>query len=78
MTFIRCRTCGKYLAAGNAVARGYCTEECTLSYPSCVTCGRYFLSGTGFDNDHCSKDCVIKYEIFRKYGPEPVTVVTEV
>jgi len=78
MRFIRCRSCGKYLNARDAVARAYCSQECMGTYASCVTCGTYFPSGTGFDAEHCSKDCVIKYEIFRKYGPEPVTVVTEV
>ena len=76
--FLSCRTCGKYVDAGNAVARGYCMEECTRSYSSCVNCGRYFLRGKGYDAEHCSKDCTVKYQILRKYGPEPVTVVTEV
>jgi ribosomal protein L32 len=76
--FIVCRTCGKYLAAGDVVARGYCSEECTYLYSSCVNCGRYFLHGKGFDSEHCSKDCTIRYQILRKYGPEPVTVVAEV
>ncbi|MGA2764958.1 MAG: hypothetical protein ABSG17_16535 [Spirochaetia bacterium] len=76
--FIVCRTCGKYTGAGDVVARGYCTEECTLTYSSCVNCGRYFLRGKGFDSEHCTKECTVKYQIFRKYGPEPVTVVAEV
>ncbi len=76
--FIACRTCGKFLEAGNAVARGYCGNECTRQYSVCVNCGRYFLRGKGFDDEHCSRDCTVKYQILRKYGPEPVTVVTEV
>ncbi|MGA2615945.1 MAG: hypothetical protein ABSG38_21100 [Spirochaetia bacterium] len=76
--FIVCRTCGKHLAAGSAVARGYCTDECARLYSSCINCGKYFPRGKGFDNEHCSKDCTVKYQILRKYGPEPVTVITEV
>jgi len=76
--FIACRTCGKYLDAGSAVARAYCTEDCTRFYSSCANCGRYFLRGKGFDKEYCSQDCAVRYEILRKYGPEPVTVVTEV
>ena len=76
--FITCRMCGKYLDAGSAVARGYCTEDCTRFYSSCANCGRYFLRGKGFDKEYCSQDCTVRYQIVRKYGPEPVTVVTEV
>ncbi len=75
--FIACRTCGKYLDAANAVARRYCSEECTRVYSACVNCGRYFLRGKGFDEEHCSRECTVKYQILRKYGPEPVTVVAE-
>jgi hypothetical protein len=76
--FITCRTCGKFVDAGAAVARAYCTDECTRLYTACTNCGKYFLRGKGHDDEHCSRDCAIKYQIFRKYGPEPVTVVTEV
>jgi hypothetical protein len=75
--FIVCRTCGKFLDEGSVIARGYCGEECTRTYSACVNCGKYFLRGKGFDDDHCSRDCTVKYQILRKYGPEPVTVVTE-
>ena len=76
--FITCRTCGKYLTAATVVARGYCDEECTRLYATCINCGKYFPRGKGFDDDHCSKDCTTRYQILRKYGPEPVTVVAEV
>jgi len=76
--FIVCRTCGKYTSASSLVARAYCTDECARAYAACVNCGRYFLRGRGFDSEHCSKECATRYQIFRKYGPEPVTVVTEV
>ncbi len=76
--FITCRTCGKYVTAGAVVARGYCDEECTRLYASCINCGKYFPRGKGFDDKHCSKDCTTRYQILRKYGPEPVTVVAEV
>ena len=43
-----------------------------------MTCGRAFLRGKGFDGEHCTRECTVRYQIVRKYGPEPVTVVTEV
>ena len=76
--YIACRTCGKYLSARDAVARGYCSEDCARAFSACVTCGKYFLKSRGFDSEHCSKDCTVRYRILRKYGPQPVTVVTEV
>jgi hypothetical protein len=75
--FIACRTCGKHLDAASAVARRYCAEECSRVYSACVNCGKYFLRGKGFDEEHCSRECTVKYQILRKYGPEPVTVVAE-
>ncbi len=76
--YLACRTCGRYLAVAEATGRAYCSEECTKTYSSCVNCGRYFLRGKGFDGEHCTRECTVKYQILRKYGPEPVTVVTEV
>jgi hypothetical protein len=76
--WVVCRMCGKYILAGGAVSRGYCSEECTRVFESCVNCGTYFPKGGGFDGEHCTRACTIRYQIMRKYGPEPVTVVTEV
>ena len=76
--FIVCRTCGRYVAAADVVHRAYCSEECTASYTSCSNCGRWFPAGTGVDGQTCSNECTVRYQILRKYGPEPVTVVTEV
>ena len=77
-SFLVCRTCGKYLAASEAVNRAFCSEDCTRSYDACTNCGRFFLKGKGFDGEHCTRECTVHYQILRKYGPEPVTVVTEV
>lgn len=75
--FLVCRTCGRYVAVGDAVSRAYCSEECTAAYTSCSNCGRYFPAGTGVDSQTCSRECTVHYQILRKYGPEPVTVVAE-
>jgi hypothetical protein len=77
-SYLVCRTCGKYVGTGEAVKRAWCSDECTCTYGECITCGRFFLSSTGFDAAHCSKQCAVRYQILRKYGPEPVTVVSEV
>ena len=76
--YLACRTCGKYVSAADAVNRGYCSEECTRAYSSCANCGSVFLRGKGFDGENCTRECTVRYQIMRKYGPEPVTVVTEV
>ncbi len=73
-----CRNCGKYVSIPELVQRAYCSEDCMRAYQSCPTCGRFFLRGKGFDDERCSRECAVRYEITRKYGPEPVTVVTEV
>jgi hypothetical protein len=77
-SFQVCRNCGKYFPAAEAVHRAYCSEECTQSYSTCENCGSFFHRGEGFDNEHCTRECTVMYQILRKYGPEPVTVVTEV
>ncbi len=77
-TFVVCRTCGRYVAAADVINRAWCSEECTASYTSCTNCGRWFPAGTGADGQTCSNECTVRYQILRKYGPEPVTVVTEV
>ncbi|HET6452013.1 MAG TPA: hypothetical protein VFI08_11915 [Spirochaetia bacterium] len=76
--FLVCRTCGRYVTAAQVVSRAYCSEECTHSYESCANCGRYYPAGSGFDRGACSRECTVRYQIYRTYGPEPVTVVTEV
>jgi len=76
--FAVCRTCGKYVAAGDVVNRAYCSEECTRTFESCANCGRYYAAGSGFESHACSRECTVHYQIYRKYGPQPVTVVTEV
>jgi hypothetical protein len=73
-----CRTCGKHVSAASAFERAWCSEECSRTWSVCITCGRYFVRGKGYDPEHCSRDCTVRYQIVRKYGPEPVTVVTEV
>ena len=77
-SYLVCQTCGKHVNAGNAVKGAWCSDECTFTYGTCVTCGRFFSTGQGFDDGHCSRECTVRYLILRKYGPEPVTVVTEV
>jgi len=77
-SFIVCRTCGRYVAGADVINRAYCSQECTAAYTSCTNCGKYFPSGTGVDGQTCSNECTVRYQILRKYGPEPVTVVTEV
>jgi len=47
-------------------------------FASCPNCGRYFTRGKSFDGERCSKECAVHYQILRRYGPQPVTVVTEV
>jgi hypothetical protein len=76
--FVVCRTCGRYVPSADVVSRAYCSEECTRTFESCSNCGKYFPAGTGFDKEACSRECTVHYQIFRKYGPQPVTVVTEV
>ena len=76
--YLACRTCGKFVSAADAVNRGYCSEECTRAYSSCTNCGNVFLRGKGFDGENCTRECSVRYQIMRKYGPEPVAVVTEV
>ena len=66
------------MPAADALNRAFCSDECTRAYSACSNCGRIFLRGKGFDGEYCSKECTVRYQIFRKYGPEPVTVVTEV
>jgi hypothetical protein len=76
--YVVCRTCGKYVPAANVVNRAWCSKECTTAYSSCTNCGRFFPRGTGFDSESCTPECTVRYKILRKYGPQPVTVVTEV
>jgi uncharacterized Zn finger protein len=76
--YIVCRTCGRYVTAENVVNRAWCSEECTRAFSSCANCGTFFPAGRGFDKEHCHKECTVRYQILRKYGPQPVTVVTEV
>jgi hypothetical protein len=77
-SFIVCRNCGRYVASTEAVSRAYCSEDCTHAWSQCPTCGKAFLRGKGFDGEHCTRECTVRYQIVRRYGPEPVTVVTEV
>ncbi len=76
--FIVCRTCGRYVSAGDVVKRAWCSDECTRTFETCANCGRHYPAGQGFDRQACSRECTVHYQIFRKYGPQPVTVVTEV
>ena len=73
-----CRNCGRYVTYPELVQRAYCSEDCLQAYQSCPTCGRFFLRGQGFDGERCSRECTVRYQITRRYGPQPVTVVTEV
>jgi len=73
-----CRNCGRYVAFPDLVHQAYCSEDCLRAFSTCTTCGRYFARGKGFDAERCSRECAVRYEITRKYGPQPVTVVTEV
>jgi hypothetical protein len=66
------------VTTATAVNRVYCSEECTRQYSTCSNCGRVFLRGKGFDEEFCTRACTVRYQILRKYGPQPVTVVTEV
>ena len=76
--YVSCRTCGKFVMAPEAHARKYCSKDCVHAYHTCVNCGKHFPVSEGFDEQHCSKACTVKYVIQRKYGPQPVTVLTEV
>jgi ribosomal protein S26 len=76
--FVTCRTCGRYTPAARAVNRAWCCEECARAYSTCVNCGKAFPRGKGHDAEHCSRECTVQYHIYRKFGPEPITVVTEV
>ncbi len=78
ISYVVCRTCGRHVNATEAVNRGWCSEECIRTYATCETCGRYFPQGAGADATHCSPECMVRYQIRRRYGPEPVTVVSEV
>jgi predicted nucleic acid-binding Zn ribbon protein len=75
--YLVCRNCGKYVRAGDIVHRTFCSEDCTRIFSTCVNCGAAFPKGKGFDGEYCSRECTVKYQIFRKYGPQPVTVVAE-
>jgi hypothetical protein len=76
--YVHCRTCGKIVTAPEAHARAYCSKDCVRTYHTCVNCGKHFPASEGFDEQHCSKACTVKYVIQRRYGPQPVTVITEV
>ncbi|MCX7040146.1 MAG: hypothetical protein NT005_13565 [Spirochaetes bacterium] len=76
--FVTCRTCGRYVPAQQVLGRAWCSEECARAYSTCVNCASVFPRGKGFDEEHCSRECTVQYQILRKFGPEPVTVVTEV
>ena len=76
--FVTCRTCGRYIPSTDSIGRARCSEECARAYSTCVNCASVFPRGKGFDKEHCSRECTVQYQIFRKFGPEPVTVVTEV
>jgi ribosomal protein S26 len=76
--YIVCRTCGRYVPAADAVKRAWCSPACTMAFSSCTNCGKFFPAGTGFDRESCTRECTVQYQILRKYGPQPVTVVTEV
>jgi hypothetical protein len=76
--YVVCRMCGRYVSAADAVSKAYCSEDCTRAYATCANCGKSFPRGKGFDGEHCSKECTVRYQITRTYGPQPVTVVTEV
>ena len=76
--FVVFHTCGKYVPTAALVNRAYCSEECTRLYSECANCGRVFPRGKGYDGQYCTRECTVRYEILRKYGPEPVTVVAEV
>jgi len=76
--FVECRTCGRFVRFGEVIGRAYCSEECTRAFSSCTNCGKVFPRGKGFDGEHCTRECTVRYQILRKYGPEPVTVVAEV
>jgi hypothetical protein len=49
-----------------------------MAFSSCTNCGKAFPKGKGYDADSCTRECTVRYQILRKYGPQPVTVVTEV
>jgi hypothetical protein len=49
-----------------------------MAFSSCTNCGKAFPKGKGYDADSCTRECTVHYQILRKYGPQPVTVVTEV
>jgi ribosomal protein S26 len=76
--YIVCRTCGRYVPAANVVNRAWCSEECATTYSTCTNCGKSFPTGKGFERESCTRECTVRYQILRKYGPQPVTVVTEV
>ena len=76
--YIVCRTCGRYIPAADAVKRAWCSEACTMAFSSCTNCGKFFPAGKGFNRESCTRECTVQYQILRKYGPQPVTVVTEV
>lgn len=75
--FIRCRTCGRYLAAPAAIREVYCSETCAESFTACPTCGKYFSAGRGYRGKYCSQACSIQYRLNRSFGPEPVLLASE-
>jgi hypothetical protein len=77
-TYVHCRTCGRFISSAEAETRTFCSKTCVRTYHTCVNCGKYYLRSDGFDEDHCSKACTVKYIIQRKYGPQPVNVLSEV
>ncbi len=63
---------------GNLVNRAYCSEECTRAYAQLRELRKGIPPGQRLRRGGCTRECTVRYQILRKYGPEPVTVVTEV
>jgi len=56
-SFIRCRNCGKYIQAENAVLEAYCSLKCTIRYTACINCGSYFQKTGQKSELFCSNEC---------------------
>lgn len=62
-SFVRCRTCGKYISKSDAYLSQYCSEECAIQYAQCLNCGRYFRRPATNTVAHCSSECAAVYEV---------------
>ncbi|MDC7126608.1 MAG: hypothetical protein PQJ46_13635 [Spirochaetales bacterium] len=62
ISYIRCRTCGKYIEKNLSINGIYCSEACTNTFTRCPNCGKFFpANDEKLFNGFCSEDCSTLY-----------------